>query len=229
MLDNLLITFNQQLTPEMWSKIAISTWETVYMTIVSTFIAVLIGLPIGCITFLTGKKQILENSNANKIFNVIINIGRSIPYIILLLILIPVTSYIVGSSLGTNAAIVSLSVAAIPFFARLTSNALFEIPTGLTETAKALGATNWQIITKFYLPEALPSLINGITLTFVTLIGYTAMAGTQGGGGLGSLAINYGVHRGMGFITWISTIIIVLFVIISQKLGDDLAKKVDHR
>ncbi|WP_143432872.1 ABC transporter permease subunit, partial [Histophilus somni] len=91
------------------------------------------------------------------------------------------------------------------------------------------GATNWQIITKFYLPEALPSLINGITLTFVTLIGYTAMAGTQGGGGLGSLAINYGVHRGMGFITWISTIIIVLFVIISQKLGDDLAKKVDHR
>lgn len=229
MWDNLVIEFQNQLTPDMWGKIAISTWETIYMTVASTFIAVLVGLPIGCLTFLTGKGEILEHRRANRFLNIIINIGRSIPYIILLLILLPITSFIVGSSLGTTAAIVSLSVAAIPFFARLTSNALFEIPTGLTETAKALGATKWQIVTKFYLPESLPSLINGITLTFVTLIGYTAMAGTQGGGGLGSLAINYGVHRGMGFVTWMSTIIIVLFVILSQKIGDDLSKKVDHR
>ncbi|EIJ67379.1 methionine ABC transporter permease [Pasteurella bettyae] len=229
MWDSLLIEFQRQFTPEMWDKVLISTWETIYMTVASTLIAVIVGLPIGCFTFLTSKGNILENSRANQCLNVIINIGRSIPYIILLLLLIPVTSFLISSSLGTSAAIVSLSVAAIPFFARLTSNALFEIPPGLTETAKALGATNWQIVTKFYLPESLPTLINGITLTFVTLIGYTAMAGTQGGGGLGSLAINYGVHRGMGFVTWIATIIIVLFVILSQKLGDDFAKKVDHR
>ena len=123
----------------------------------------------------------------------------------------------------------SLSAAATPFFARLTSNALFEIPTGLTETAKAMGATNWQIIRKFYLPESLPTIINAITLTFVTLIGYTAMAGTQGGGGLGSLAINYGVYRNMPSVTWAATIVIVIIVMLSQKLGDTLAKRGDHR
>ena len=152
------------------------------------------------------------------------------PYIILLLALIPLTSWLLpGGSIGSNAAIVSLSAAATPFFARLTSNALFEIPTGLTETAKAMGATNWQIIRKFYLPESLPTLINAITLTFVTLICYTAMAGTQGGGGLGSLAINYGVYRNMPSVTWAATIVIVIIVMLSQKLGDTLAKRVDHR
>lgn len=228
MWNELVVDFQQQLTPEMWEKVALSTLETVYMTVASTFIAVLIGLPIGCITFLTGQGQILENRRINQLLNVFINIGRSIPYIILLLVLLPVTSFLVGS-LGTTASIVSLSAAAIPFFARLTTNSLFEIPDGLTETAKALGAKNYQILFKFYLPESLPSLINGITLTFVTLIGYTAMAGTQGGGGLGSLAINYGVYRGMEFVTWIATIIIVIFVMISQKLGDGLANRVDHR
>ena len=228
MWNELVVDFQQQLTPEMWGKVALSTLETVYMTVASTFIAVLIGLPIGCITFLTGQGQILENRRINQLLNVFINIGRSIPYIILLLVLLPVTSFLVGS-LGTTASIVSLSAAAIPFFARLTTNSLFEIPDGLTETAKALGAKNYQILFKFYLPESLPSLINGITLTFVTLIGYTAMAGTQGGGGLGSLAINYGVYRGMEFVTWIATIIIVIFVMISQKLGDGLANRVDHR
>ena len=228
MWNELVVDFQQQLTPEMWEKVVLSTLETVYMTVASTFIAVLIGLPIGCITFLTGQGQILENRRINQLLNVFINIGRSIPYIILLLVLLPVTSFLVGS-LGTTASIVSLSAAAIPFFARLTTNSLFEIPDGLTETAKALGAKNYQILFKFYLPESLPSLINGITLTFVTLIGYTAMAGTQGGGGLGSLAINYGVYRGMEFVTWIATIIIVIFVMISQKLGDGLANRVDHR
>lgn len=148
----------------------------------------------------------------------------------MLLALIPLTSWLLpGGSIGSNAAIVSLSAAATPFFARLTSNALFEIPTGLTETAKAMGATNWQIIRKFYLPESLPTIINAITLTFVTLIGYTAMAGTQGGGGLGSLAINYGVYRNMPSVTWAATIVIVIIVMLSQKLGDTLAKRVDHR
>ena len=125
--------------------------------------------------------------------------------------------------------VIPLSICAMPFVARLTANALVEVPKGLTEAAKAMGATNWQIIRKFYLPEALPTLINGITLTLVTLVGYSAMAGIVGGGGLGSLAINYGEYRNMVYVKWVATIIIVVFVMISQKLGDDLAKRVDHR
>ncbi|MDG6895152.1 methionine ABC transporter permease [Volucribacter amazonae] len=221
--------FLNQLTPKMWELVATSTWETVYMSFVATFFAVLVGVPLGIYTFTCGKGQILQNLTLHRILDAIINIGRSVPFIILLIILLPVTKFIVGTKLGTTAAIVPLSVAAMPFVARLTANAFMEIPVGLTETGKAMGATNWQIIRKFYLAEALPALVNGITLTLVTLIGYSAMAGIVGGGGLGSLAINYGEYRNMGYVKWLSTIIIVLIVMISQKIGDDLAKKVDHR
>ena len=151
------------------------------------------------------------------------------PFIILLIILLPVTRLLVGTTLGTTAAIVPLSVAAIPFFARLTANALTEIPTGLTEAAKSMGATHWQVVSKYYLPESLPMIINAITLTLVSLIGYSAMAGVVGGGGLGNLAISYGEHRGMIYVKWIATIIIVAIVMICQKAGDVLAEKVDHR
>lgn len=221
--------FLNELTPQMWNIVAQASWETVYISFVSTFFAVLVGLPLGMVTFLTNEGEILANRRANMILNVIINVGRSIPFIILLLILLPVTSFIVGTALGTTAAIIPLSICAMPFVGRLTANALTEIPHGLTEAAKAMGATNWQIITKFYLPEALPTLVNGITLTLVTLVGYSAMAGTQGGGGLGSLAINYGVYRNMPYVTWVATIIIVVFVMVCQKFGDVLAKRVDHR
>lgn len=229
MFNEFLTAFNQQLTPQVWGVVATSTYETVYISFVSTFLAMVVGIPLGVITFLTGKEEILENRRCNFILNTIINIGRSIPFIILLLILLPVTRFIVGTVLGTTAAIIPLAICAMPFVARLTSNALMEIPQGLTEAAQSMGATNWQIVRKFYLPEALPTLINGITLTLVTLVGYSAMAGTQGGGGLGSLAINYGVYRNMPYITWVATIIIVLFVMLSQKLGDMLAEYVDHR
>ena len=229
MFNEFLTAFNQQLTPQVWGVVATSTYETVYISFVSTFLAMVVGIPLGVITFLTGKGEILENRRCNFILNTIINIGRSIPFIILLLILLPVTRFIVGTVLGTTAAIIPLAICAMPFVARLTSNALMEIPQGLTEAAQSMGATNWQIVSKYYLPEALPTLINGITLTLVTLVGYSAMAGTQGGGGLGSLAINYGVYRNMPYITWVATIIIVLFVMLSQKLGDMLAEYVDHR
>lgn len=222
-------SFMQEMTPQMWALIGEGTFETVYMSFASTLIATLIGLPIGFLAFLTQKGQILENPRLNQILDVIINIGRSIPFIILLIILIPVTRLIVGTSLGTTAAIVPLSVGAIPFFARLTANALVEVPAGLTEAAKSMGATNWQVVTKFYLPESLPTLINGVTLMLVTLIGYSAMAGAVGGGGLGNLAISYGEHRNMVYVKWIATIIIVAVVMVSQKLGDHLAKKYDHR
>ncbi|MDD0823231.1 ABC transporter permease [Mannheimia sp. AT1] len=221
--------FMAELTPQMWNLVWQSTFETVYMGFVATALSVVIGLPIGFLAFLTGKGEILENRRLHQVLDVIINIGRSIPFIILLIILLPFTRLIVGTTLGTTAAIVPLSVSAIPFFARLTSNALLEIPAGLTEAAKSMGATNWQVVSKFYLPESLPILINGITLTLVALIGYSAMAGAVGGGGLGNLAISYGEHRNMVYVKWIATIIIVAIVMVSQKIGDYLAKRYDHR
>ncbi len=221
--------FLNELTPQMWQLVASSTVETIYMGFVATLLSVVIGLPIGFFALLTGKGEILENQRAHQILDIINNIGRSVPFIILLIVFLPFTRLIVGTTLGTTAAIVPLSVSAIPFFARLTANALLEIPAGLTEAAKSMGATNWQVVTRFYLPESLPILINGITLTLVALIGYSAMAGAVGGGGLGNLAISYGEHRNMVYVKWIATVIIVAIVMISQKLGDHLAKKYDHR
>ncbi|WGE49114.1 methionine ABC transporter permease [Actinobacillus equuli] len=222
-------SFMQELTPQMWGLVGTSTLETLYMGFAATLLAVVIGLPIGFLAFLTGKGEILENPRLHQVLDVVINIGRSVPFIILLVVLLPFTRLLVGTTLGTTAAIVPLSVSAIPFFARLTSNALLEIPAGLTEAAKSMGATNWQVVRKFYLPESLPILINGITLTLVALIGYSAMAGAVGGGGLGNLAISYGEHRNMVYVKWISTIIIVAIVMVSQKIGDNLAKRYDHR
>lgn len=221
--------FTQQLTPEMWKMVALSTWETLYMSLVATFLAVVIGVPIGFLAFLTGQGQILQQKGFNRILNIIINIGRSIPFIILLVLLFPLTRFLVGSVLGSTAAIVPLAITAMPFVARLTANALMEIPTGLTEAAKSMGATHWQVVSKYYFPESLPILINGITLTLVTLIGYSAMAGAVGGGGLGNLAISYGEHRNMIYVKWIATIIIVVIVMLSQYIGDRLAQYYDHR
>ncbi|MDP0268768.1 methionine ABC transporter permease [Glaesserella parasuis] len=221
--------FINELTPKMWELVALSTLETLYMGFAATALAVVVGMPIGFIAFLTGKGEILEHKGLHQVLDVIINIGRSVPFIILLVVLLPFTRLLVGTTLGTTAAIVPLSVSAIPFFARLTSNALLEIPSGLTEAAKSMGATNWQAVSKFYLPESLPILINGITLTLVALIGYSAMAGAVGGGGLGNLAISYGEHRNMVYVKWIATVIIVAIVMISQKIGDNLAKRYDHR
>ncbi|WP_323841904.1 MULTISPECIES: methionine ABC transporter permease [unclassified Moraxella] len=229
MWDKLYTDFMTELHPKMWQMVAQSTYETIYMGLAATAIAVLFGVPFGFVAFLTGKGRILESTSLFKILDAIINIGRSIPFIILLIILMPITRLLVGTTLGTTAAVVPLSVAAIPFVARLTANALAEIPTGLTEAAQSMGATNWQVISKYYLPESLPMIINAITLTLVTLIGYSAMAGVVGGGGLGNLAISYGEHRGMVYVKWIATIIIVAIVMICQKAGDVIAKRSDHR
>lgn len=229
MWHNLYTGFIEELSPKMWALVASSTWETIYMGLAATLISVVIGLPLGFLAFLTDKGRILENRFFFQILDVIINIGRSVPFIILLIILLPVTRFLVGTSLGTTAAIIPLSAAAIPFFARLTANALIEVPTGLTEAAKSMGATHWQMVSKYYLSESLPILINAVTLTLVSLIGYSAMAGVVGGGGLGSLAINYGEHRNMVYVKWLSTIIIVAIVMICQKIGDVLAAHFDHR
>ncbi|MCL1623231.1 ABC transporter permease [Moraxella sp. Tifton1] len=229
MWDKILTDFMTEMHPRMWQMVAQSTYETIYMGLAATAIAVICGVPFGFLAFLSGKGRIVENAILFKVLDAIINIGRSIPFIILLIILMPVTRLLVGTTLGTTAAIVPLSVAATPFVARLTANALMEIPTGLTEAAKSMGATNWQVVSKYYLPESLPMIINAITLTLVTLIGYSAMAGVVGGGGLGNLAISYGEHRGMTYVKWIATIIIVAIVMICQKAGDMIATYTDHR
>lgn len=218
-----------ELTPKMVTLIAKSTLETLYMGLAATAIAILIGLPLGFWAFLSGRGRILANRPLFILLDAVINIGRSVPFIILLIVLLPVTRLLVGTTLGTTAAIVPLAIAAIPFFARLTANALAEIPTGLTEAAKSMGASHLQMIVKFYLAESMPILINAATLTLVSLIGYSAMAGVVGGGGLGSVAINYGEHRGMTVVKWLSTIIIVAIVMILQWCGDKLAQKFDHR
>ncbi len=202
-----------------------ATWQTIYMVFISGFTSILAGLCCGVFLFLTSKNQLLENEYFNKSFGFVINVTRSVPFIILLISIIPLTRLIVGTSIGTNAAIVPLTIGAIPFFARVTESAIAEVPKGLIEAANALGATTWQIVYKVLLPEALPALIKGATLTIISLIGFSAMAGAVGGGGLGELAINYGYQR-FNVTVMIETVILLVIVVqIIQSLGDRLAYK----
>ena len=159
-------------------------WETFYMTFLSGFFAFLIGLPLGIVLFLTKKGQLLDKQIYNRLLSILINVFRSIPFIILIVWLIPFTRALVGTSIGVNAALVPLSIGAAPFIARLVENSLLEVPHGLIEMARALGGSPWQIIRKVLLPEALPSLINNASITLITLVGYSAMGGAVGAGGL---------------------------------------------
>ncbi|PST85331.1 ABC transporter permease [Photobacterium sp. NCIMB 13483] len=203
--------------------------QTLTMVLVSGFIGFVIGIPLGVTLHLTKKNGLWQNPVLNKILGIVVNIGRSIPFIILLVAIIPFTRFVVGSSIGTAAAIVPLTVGAIPFIARLVEGALLEIPTGLIEAAQAMGATPMQIIAKVLLPEALPGIINAITITLVTLISYSAMAGTVGGGGLGDVGIRYGYQRFDGTVMAITVIMLVILVQLIQSIGDHLVKRVDHR
>ncbi|MEJ6079219.1 ABC transporter permease [Vibrio sp. 1-Bac 57] len=206
-----------------------SLWETIVMVFTSGFIGFAVGIPLGVLLHLSKKNGLLENTTMNKILGIVVNIGRSIPFIILLVALIPVTRFIVGSSIGTAAAIVPLTIGAIPFIARLVEGALLEVPSGLVEAAQAMGAKPMQIIKKVLLPEALPGIINAVTITLVTLVGYSAMAGTVGGGGLGDVGIRYGYQRFDATVMMITIVILVILVQMIQSLGDHLVKRVDHR
>ena len=206
-----------------------SLWETLVMVFTSGFSGFAEGIPLGVLLHLSKKNGLLENIAMNKILGIVVNIGRSIPFIILLVALIPVTRFIVGSSIGTAAAIVPLTIGAIPFIARLVEGALLEVPSGLVEAAQAMGAKPIQIINKVLLPEALPGIINAVTITLVTLVGYSAMAGTVGGGGLGDVGIRYGYQRFDATVMMITIVILVILVQMIQSLGDYLVKRVDHR
>ncbi|HIF9181865.1 TPA: methionine ABC transporter permease [Photobacterium damselae] len=203
--------------------------QTLVMVLVSGLIGFIIGIPLGVMLHLSKKGGLLENKALNKSLGFIVNIGRSIPFIILLVAIIPFTRFVVGSSIGTAAAIVPLTVGAIPFIARLVEGALLEVPAGLVEAVQAMGATPKQIITKVLLPEALPGIINGVTITLVTLVSYSAMAGTVGGGGLGDVGIRYGYQRFDGTVMAITVVMLIILVQLIQSIGDYCVKRVDHR
>ena len=201
-----------------------ATWETVYMVGVSSLLAALLGIPLGVILVTTSEGHIMERKSLNTALGSVVNVTRSIPFIILLVAIIPLTRLIVGTSIGTNAAIVPLSIAAIPYLGRIIESSLREVDRGVIEAARAMGATPLQIITKVLLPEALPSITLGLTITIISLIGYSAMAGAIGGGGLGDLAIRYGYQRFRADIMLVTVIILVVQVQLVQSAGNWLAR-----
>ena len=205
------------------------TGETIFMTLVSGFFGFLLGLPTGIVLFMTRKGQVLQNRTVNNSLSIIVNIFRSIPFIILIVWMIPFTRAMVGTSIGISAALVPLSIGAAPFIARLVENSLIEVPGGLIEAARAMGATPLQIVYKVLLPEALPSLINCATITLITLVGYSAMGGAVGAGGLGQIGYQYGYIGYDALIMNTVLILLISLVFIIQFSGDFLAKKVDHR
>lgn len=199
-------------------------YETLYMVLASTLFSVVLGMPLGIITAISDDGHIWKNKHLNKILNTIINIGRSFPFIILMIAVFPLTKLIVGKRIGTTAAIVPLTIAAIPFVARLIENAIKEVSPGIVEAALSMGADIKQIIFRVLIPEALPSIVSGITMTIINLIGYSAMAGAIGGGGLGNLAIRFG-YQGFQKDVMVGTVIVLILVVqIIQGVGNRIYK-----
>ena len=205
------------------------TWQTLQMTLISTVIATVLGTLLGIVLVTTSRGHILENTAVNTALSALVNAMRSIPFIILMVAIIPFTRLIVGTSIGTVAATVPLTIAAIPFLARLVETSIREVPYGIIEAAQSMGASPAEIIRKVLLPEALPTIIDNITVLIVNLIGYSAMAGAIGGGGLGDIAIRYGYQRFDLKVMIITIIILVVLVQIIQMLGEGISKKVNKK
>lgn len=203
--------------------------ETILMTFAAGFFGFVMGLPGGVLLFMTRQGQVLQHKTLNRVLSIIVNLFRSIPFIILIVWMIPFTRMVVGTSIGVEAALVPLSIGAAPFIARMVENSLLEIPAGLIEAARAMGATPLQIIYKVLLPEALPSLINSASITLITLVGYSAMGGAVGAGGLGQIGYQYG-YVGYDVVVMNTVLLsLVALVFIIQFAGDYLSKRVDHR
>jgi D-methionine transport system permease protein len=214
---------------EMQPLLEQACWDTLYMVGWSALIAVVGGLPLGVLLVLTDRGGVLQNVVVNKVVGQIVNIGRSMPFIILMVALISFTRWIVGTSIGPEAAIVPLAIGAIPFFARLVETSVREVDGGLVEAVQSMGGSTWTVVRKVLLPEALPSLISSATTTIVALIGYSAMAGTVGAGGLGDLAIRYGYQRFETELMWITVAILAVVISIIQFAGDFAARALSHR
>ena len=200
-------------------------FETLQMTFWASLFAYIVGLPLGILLYTTSKGRILENKVVNTVVGAVVNVSRSLPFLILLVLLIPVTRFIVGSSIGTTASIVPLTIGAIPIVARMVESSLNEVPSGIIEAANSMGASPFFIITHFILPEAGPSLLLGAAINIATVLGYSAMAGVIGGGGLGALALQYGYYRYQKDVLWITVAILVIMVWIVQESGGLLSKR----
>ena len=209
--------------------VAEGTWVTLYMTLASTLIAYLLGLPMGIALVVTAPGGLKPNKIIYKILDVVVNIVRSIPFLILLMLLIPFTKLIVGRSYGATATIVPLSMAAAPFVARLVESSLLEVDHGVVEAAQSMGAGTWSIIWKVLLAEARTSLIVGATISLGTILGYSAMAGVVGGGGLGDIAIRYGYYRYQADIMIVTVVLLVVLVQLFQTIGMKLSVRLDKR
>lgn len=228
---NLTQFINSSLGQDAWipGAVLLATWETVYMVAISTAFSYILGLPLAIILVISDKGHIRENLRLNRIIGSIVNATRSLPFIILLILAIPFTRMIIGTSIGTVASIVPLSLAATPFVARLVEASLKEIDWGLIEAALSMGANNWQIICRVLLPEAMPSVILGVAITAINLVGYSAMAGVLGGGGLGTLAYYYGFMRYQTGVMWITVVVLIVFVQAIQALGNILSARVQSK
>ncbi len=217
------------LTPAMTDLLIQGFWETLGMTALSTVLATILGIPLGVILVITSKGHILENKALNGALGSIVNATRSIPFIILMVAIIPFTRMIVGTSIGTLAACVPLTLAAIPFLARLVETSIKEIPSGIIEAAQAMGASPLQIVRKVLLPEALPTIVDNITVLIVNLISYSAMAGAIGGGGLGDIAIRYGYQRFNAEVMIITIIVLIVLVQIVQSTGEFISRRLNKK
>lgn len=215
----------QTLVPELTD----ATVDTVYMVGISTLVTILGGLPLGVLLVLADRGGLLAAPKLQRVLGAVVNVGRSLPFIVLLVAVIPFTRFVVGTTIGSTAAIVPLSLGAIPFFARLVETSLRDVDRGLVEAALAMGARTRDVVGTVYLREALPSLVSGLTITIVALIGYSAMAGVVGGGGLGDLAIRYGYQRFETDVMVATVILLIVMVQLVQMAGDTIARRLDHR
>ena len=211
---------------QIFELVGISTLQTLQMVFFSTLFAVIIGFPLGILLFITSSTGIMPKPLFNMVLSRIIDVLRSFPFVILMIVLLPFTRFVLGTAIGTSATIMPLSLAAAPFVARVIETALIEIDPGVITAVRAMGSTNWQIIRKVLVPEVLPSVVSGITLTIINLISYSAMAGTLGGGGLGDLAIRYGYQRFRTDIMLASVVVIILLVALIQFAGTKLSERI---
>ena len=216
---------------QLWEKgiLQKGIWETIYLTFISAFFAYLFGLPLGLLLNITDKDGIHPIVWLNKILGIIVNIFRSIPFVILMVAVLPAAKLVMGTGLGNKAMIFTLIVAAIPYVARMAESSLKEVDRGVIEAAQAMGTSSFKIVYKVLIPESKPSLIVGAVISLVTILGYSAMAGTIGGGGLGMIAINYGYQRFNNDIVWICVLLTVIIVQLIQELGMLIARKADKR
>lgn len=224
-----VVHFFDRISPQMLELLRTSFMETLLMVGISAAVAVLVGIPLGVALVVTHRGALLECLSVNRVLGLVVNATRSVPFVILMVAIIPFTRWVAGTSIGTTAAIVPLAVAAIPFMARIAENAMREVDRGLITAARAMGASPLQIIVKVILPEALPGLVAATIVTVVSLIGYSAMAGAIGGGGLGDLGIRYGYQRFLPEVMLLVVLVLILLVQAVQSLGDWLVRRMSHR